>query len=179
MYYRTRHKEFGVQLQIHQNKEFAQILYTASQDERKKSISLKPGYEYTIEITPVGQKSTEGLRDLSKFRRKCLLDYEVNENSIFKIYSKANCMYECEVEKAYEVCQCIPWDFFHELKSNGSATECDVFGRTCFQNAINAVTKDKHSCKHCIEECDMMNFYSRILKIKDLTLHGNPYLNYT
>ena len=84
-------------------------------------------------------------------------------------------MYECEVENAYKVCQCIPWDFFHELKSNGSAKECDVFGRTCFHNAINTVTKEKDSCKHCSEECDMMNFDVSIASTKKLTSEWNHY----
>ena len=146
MYYQTRIKEFRVQLKIHQSKEFAQILYSSTQDQRKMSITLKPGYEYTIEITPVRQESTDGFRDLPIDKRKCKKDDELDKSSIFKIYSKSNCMYECEVENAYKDCQCIPWDFFHELKSNGSAKECDVFGRTCFHNAINNVTKRNTDC---------------------------------
>ena len=59
MYFGTGHMDFSVQLQIHQNKEFAQILYTGDQDEKVKSVALKPGYEYTIELSPNGQKSTE------------------------------------------------------------------------------------------------------------------------
>ena len=179
MYYQTHHKEDGIQLGIHQTKEFSQILYTSFQDQRLRSVSLKPGHEYIIEIIPVGQRSTEGFRNLPKNKRKCQLDYELNKNSIFKIYSKSNCMYECEIEKAYEVCECIPWDFFHQLKSNGSAQECDVFGRTCFHNVMNAFAKEEHHCKYCIEECDMMNFYARILRDKDMISEGNPYLNYT
>ena len=48
MIYRTDDKQFGVQLQIHQNKEFAQIWNTKVQDEETKSLTLNPGYEYTI-----------------------------------------------------------------------------------------------------------------------------------
>ena len=76
MIYRTDHKEFGVQLQIHQNKEFAQIWNIKVQDEETKSLTLKPGYEYTIHITPIGQRSTENFKSLSEDDRKCKLDDE-------------------------------------------------------------------------------------------------------
>ena len=130
MYYRTHHKEFVIQFQIHQNKELAEILYSAGQHKRQKSLSLKPGYEYKIEITQVGQRSTEGFRNLPKDKRKCQLENELDENSIFKIYTKANCMYECEVEKAYKKCQCIPWDYFHK----GAITNLSLMGRRVCQN---------------------------------------------
>ena len=116
---------------------------------------------------------------MPKHRRNCQLNDELNENSRFKIYSKANCMYECEVGKAYEFCQCIPWDYFHELKSNGTAPECDVFGRTCFDKAMSTIAKEKMPCEHCIEECDVMNFYTKILSEKNLISDGNPYMIYT
>ena len=166
-----------MQLQIHQNKEFAQILYTKRQDEKLKSITLKPGYEYKIEITPDGQRSTPDFNDLPSKSRNCKLDNELENDSIFKRYTKANCMYECEISKAYEDCSCIPWDFFHSKKNEG-AKECDVFGRTCFQNAMNRVTKDEDACNHCIGECNWMNFNLRILSEKSLALE-NPYINYT
>ena len=54
---------------------------------------------------------------MPKDKRKCRLEDELDENSIFKKYTKANCMYECEVEKAYKICQCIPWDYFHKGQS--------------------------------------------------------------
>ena len=85
--------------------------------------------------TPIGQRSTKNFKSLSENDRKCKLDDELDENSMFKIYTKANCMYECEIDMAYKACQCIPWDFFHLMinQSDGVA-KCDAFGRTCFQD---------------------------------------------
>ena len=177
MFPRTHGDEFEVQLQIHQNKEIAQILNTNDQDLTLKSISLKPGHEYTIEIVPLGQRSTEDFKRLSKWDRKCQLNDELDENSMFKIYSKANCKYECEVSLAYNICQCIPWDFFPKLH-NPKAEVCDLFGRKCFQTAVNNITKDGNSCKHCMEECDMMKFKLMILKEKKLSTKENIYINY-
>ena len=175
MFFQTHRKDYGVQLQIHQNKEFAQILHSEDQDEKVKSIGLKPGHEYRLGITPIGQRSTEAFRGLPKSDRKCQLDDELSENSIFKIYSKANCMYECEISKAYEICQCVPWDFFER---SGEAPECDVFGRTCFHDVIDKVIKEANSCPECIPECDMMRFNIKIISEEKLALEGNPYINY-
>ena len=83
MFFRTHRKDYGVQLQIHQNKEFAQILHSEDQDEKVKSIGLKPGHEYRLGITPIGQRSTEAFRGLPKSDRKCQLDDELSANSIF------------------------------------------------------------------------------------------------
>ena len=177
MFPRTHGDEFEVQLQIHQNKEIAQILNTNDQDRTLKSISLKPGHEYTIEIVPRGRRSTEDFKRLHKHDRKCQLDDEIDENSMFKIYSKANCRYECEVSLAHSICQCIPWDFFPTLH-NPKAEVCDVFGRKCFQTAVNNITKDGNSCKHCMDECDRMKFRLRILNENELTSKENLYINY-
>ena len=73
---------------------------------------------------------------------------------------------------AYKVCQCIPWDFLPTLH-NPEAEVCDVFGRNCFQNAMNNVSKNGKDYKHCIGECDMMQFYLRVLSEKDLTAEKN------
>ena len=176
MIYQTDNKQYGVQVQIHQNKEFAQIWDTKVQDEDTKSLTLKPGHEYTIHITPIGQRSTEDFKTLSENDRKCKLDDELEENSLFKIYTKANCMYECEIEMAYTACQCIPWDFFHTMKIQGP--ECDAFGRTCFQDTIDNVTKDDAYCHHCINECDMMKFNLKVHKEEKIISDGNPYINF-
>ena len=77
---RTEHKDFNVQMQIHQNKEIAQILYASNQDFDMKSVSLKPGFEYTIELSPFGQTSTKLFKELPIEKRKCLLENEIPKN---------------------------------------------------------------------------------------------------
>ena len=53
-----------------------------------------------------------------------------------KVYNKRNCQYQCRVTNAFEICSCIPWDF--PLTTN-LGDECDVFGRTCFYNAMKQI----------------------------------------
>ena len=153
---------------MNQNKEFPQILYSSSQDVRTKSLSLKPGYEYEIEISMNGQVSSEGFHSLSLEQRNCRLNHEVDKNSILKVYSQSNCKYECLVKKAFGMCQCIPWDFMHNL---ANASECDIFGRTCFFRAIESMKHEPISyCPDCIEDCDRFTYQTRIKSYRSLTL---------
>ena len=43
---------------------------------------------------------------------------------------------------------------------------------------MNNVSKNREDCKHCIGDCDMMQFYLKVLSEKDLTAEKNPYLKY-
>ena len=76
---------------------------------------------------------------MNSTERHCFLSDEVSTTSTLKHYSKQNCKYECKVKFALKNCGCIPWDF--PLNLNDSVIECDVFGRTCFFNAIKVSMK--------------------------------------
>ena len=167
---RTEHRDFDVQFQINQEKELAQILHLNAQDFKTKSIRLKKGYEHTIEISLNGRTTTNGFETLSLTQRGCRLDHETHENSIFKIYSQANCQYECQVSEAIQACKCLPWDFLHYEKY---APECDIFGRTCFFQTIERVKHDKTiHCPHCIQECNQVTFKASITKSVPLRLEN-------
>ena len=143
--YRIVHEGPGeVQFQLHQSKEIA-LEESGLRKSPFASLTLKAGHEYHIEILPHGEISTTAFKKLSFMQRKCHLENEVFEDSIFKTYTAKNCKYECHVKVAGEICSCIPWDFIH----NTNKEECDVFGRTCFHNAINNVTKlNTDCCRH-------------------------------
>ena len=57
-------------------------------------------------------------------------------------------------------CKCTPWDF----ESTGKMSpECDIFGRTCFFNAMEKLSQSPiDKCSHCIKECDYMKYYNQI-----------------
>ena len=171
---RTTHHDFNVQMQIHEAKGFPQILYGVNLDEDLRSISLEPGHEYLIELQPYGQMSSEDFKDMSREKRKCRLIHETYEDATYPIYTKDGCLYDCHVKKAFNDCLCVPWDFSNNLKN---ATECDIFGRTCFFNKIAnfSHTMENKSCSHCEEECDWIQ-YKRVVKQKQsIKLVGNDY----
>ena len=83
---RTQHSDYNIQMQVNQNKDFAQILYSSDQDKTARSISLKPGYEYKIQLAPKGRMSSESFKELSFEQRNCRLDHEVLDEDRYKIY---------------------------------------------------------------------------------------------
>ena len=95
-------------------------------------LTLATNHEYFIDTTPKDEASTTAFKDFDVEKRNCHLDTEVDEYSVFKTYNQNNCQYECHVKIAIDICFCIPWDFL----SNTDVQECDVFGRTCFFDAM-------------------------------------------
>ena len=107
--------------------------------------------------------------------RAALTEQEVEKSSVFKIYTKNNCKYECYVELIGEMCKCIPWEFIH----NTSALECDIFGRACFFKAMEYTTTPlADQCQHCMADCDFINFDKVITVQNDLADSAgyNPYI---
>ena len=48
---------------------------------------------------------------------------------------------------------------------NSQALECDLFGRTCFYNAMKNLTiSNETHCKECIKECDYTTYEAVVTK---------------
>ena len=116
-------KHQPIQLQIHQVDEFGIMKIRNNYEQHEIPIDLKRNHEYTIEITPFGIHSSVDLKNMDLSHRDCRLRTELQNTTIFKVYTEANCRYECQVKLASEICNCIPWDFLH---SNIKAEECEV-----------------------------------------------------
>ena len=154
-----------IRIQLHQEKELANLLQANTYDIELLALTLEPGHEYTISIIPYGKRSSNQLKALKIEQRNCKLEDEVVDSSNFKIYAEGNCKYECEVELAIEMCKCAPWDFIHESPME----ECDVFGRTCFYDAMESITMDyQDHCSHCIHGCDYMKYRKEITRKKPI-----------
>ena len=168
MYPRFTDNKIEVLMEVNQNSDVAQMLHNSDQDISTMSLSLQPGFEYVIDVSVTGQTSTAGFKDLDSEKRKCKLENEVNKDSILKKYLQNNCKYSCHINVAFGMCGCIPWDFLHNIKN---ATECDIFGRTCFTHAMKNI---KHSqerfCPECVEDCDKMVFKASIASSKSLQM---------
>ena len=82
-------------------------------EESSAPLVLKRNHEYQIDINPRGQMSSEGFKKFEVNQRDCLFENEVEISSVFKVYTKNNCKYECYVKNATDTCKCSPWDFIH------------------------------------------------------------------
>ena len=171
----VRVKDGEIQFQLHQSKEIAKIYLESNYNRLTASMILKANQEYYIDVTPTGQISSVNYKALNLQQRKCHLVHEVSDSSMFKIYTKRNCEYECLVTIAMKECGCIPWDFM----ANTEIEQCDVFGRTCFFTVIeNATTFSNTLCPGCDNECDFVNYNKVITKEHILANeHESEYLD--
>ena len=150
-----------IQMQIHPRTEMAQILHELNQDHSLRSYTLKRGHEYTFEVSIDGRIVTENFLMLPIGKRKCKLSGEVDKNSWFNDYSKRQCKYKCRAILAFDVCGCIPWEFFRV----GSYPECDVFGRTCFKNAMENITLTDAVCEDCFDDCQYLRYRYKMTNV--------------
>ena len=139
-----------VRLEFNQANQIPHIIEDANY-RSSSSLKLKCGYEYVIDVQPKVIQTSLAFKEMNLEQRKCKLSHEVEETSIFKVYTQQNCRYECNVKEAESLCKCIPWDFINQ---NTLAKECDIFGRTCFFNVMENISKSNNFCNHCIKECD-------------------------
>ena len=152
-----------IRLKFHQANQLPDLL----EDNRLQSyfytssLILKSGYEYEIKVMPKVIETTTAFKKMNLEQRKCKLSHEVEKNSIFKVYTQQNCKYECYVKEAESLCQCIPWDFMHQ---NEMAEECDIFGRTCFYNAMENISKSSNLCNDCVKECDYITYDGIVIR---------------
>ena len=163
----ARRKEMQtIDFQIHSPYDLPHILKDYSLAKDTYSLKLKYGHEYLVELTPFGQKVTNQFKKLSFEERKCLLKDEVRKGTSLKAYTKQNCRYGCKVRYAGFKCDCIPWDF--PLNISDSLEECDIFGRTCFYNAIKYfMTVKEDLCPHCIDACEGVTYHkSKVIEKK-------------
>ena len=165
-----------IKFQIHQNKELSRMNLGSNYNKYTTAFELTANNEYFIDITPTGRVSTNEFKALNFKQRQCHLKNEGLKSSIFKIYTENNCKYECHVSLAQNLCKCIPWDYMLVERME----ECDVFGRTCFVNAMKNLNRHPiNQCKHCMKECDFIHYNKVITDKKSLTSgpYGGKYFN--
>ena len=146
-----------IDLKIHPSNEVAEFALNDNYESNLVPLTLNGGYEYFIDITSsITQVSDEYLSTDLKERQCFGLDDSLPSSSTFKIYTRANCKYDCLIKKAQELCQCIPWDF---IDNKSTKTECDVFGRTCFFNSLkNESQSQTKVCPHCLDNCENVKY---------------------
>ena len=116
-----------VKIHLHQSGDLPHFRNDSHFDKSIIPLDLRAGYEYTIDVVPIGQISSKEFEGQSLKQRNCFLKTEGLKNSIFNIYTENICNYECHVKLSREVCKCQPWDFFAIDMEHQQ--ECDVFGR--------------------------------------------------
>ena len=137
------------------------------------------GWYNEILVAPAGQITTikikhsqlttdESARSIEPTRRNCRFADE-NENLIsIKWYSKVNCLMDCNMKFAEQLCGCRPWDYPTASQANETSTDppskiCDFFGNTCFNMALEDNVASQCN-KKCIPGCNEINYGVSIIR---------------
>ena len=122
-------------------------------DLQGNAVEVEAGYITTFLITPFQIVTSANARGLTVNDRKCMFKHDKEDLTLFKGYSQANCLFECQLKIAYDKCQCVPWDYPH---LNDSWSICDRFGRECFLDMMIKV--DLHKECNCILDCAITRY---------------------
>jgi len=71
-------------------------------DLRSEGFTIEPGYNSIVLITPSQVITSDEVKSLSVERRKCQFASENANMKIFNSYTRAGCIFECQLEQAYE-----------------------------------------------------------------------------
>ena len=155
-----------IEFQIHPSDELPNMIYDNEYDINLAPIELIAGKEYFIDVTPTGSKVSVDFESMASENRRCLGTRDnLPKSATFKTYSKSGCKYECRIKMAQDLCHCIPWDF---VDRNSSKAECDVFGRSCFFNALRNLSQSHNDeCRHCKGKCNFIQYHKTIKELKN------------
>ncbi len=80
-------------------------------DTRYEAIDLQPGLSYEISVTPTVTVTDENALQLEPSKRSCLSGNENEALEIFGWYSQSACLFECQMKRATDKCNCTPWNY--------------------------------------------------------------------
>ena len=92
-----------ISVSLHNPKEPADI--------RSKSFQIPLGQSTTVYITPKAREIDESGMELTESQRHCRLNEDTKALSIFNIYTRGACMFECKFKASVRRCGCQPWDY--------------------------------------------------------------------
>ena len=112
-------------------------------------VDVKAGYISTFLINPSQTITSNNTKHLSQEKRQCQFKNENRNLELFKDFSEANCIFECQLKTVFGKCGCTPWDY---PVLNDSMPTCDSFGRLCFKKFMVHPNTTK-TCNYCAHDC--------------------------
>ena len=135
-------------------------------DTKDNSIALQPGMKTTIRIDVTQLQSTSELYTMPLEERKCQFMDENQNLDLFKVYTQANCLKECEIKYAAEKCGCIPWSVPQmDNAEDPKKRICDYFGNACFMTASGYLNHSTANC-NCPYDCSGERYTLNVMQTK-------------
>jgi len=120
------------------------------------SFVIQPGHESFITISAVHISANSDIHSIDPNDRRCLFDDEW-KLKMFQKYSRANCMFECQLDysraqmenRTGDIPSCIPW--YYPPLSNDHAM-CNPWEAEHFDTFMNSQLPSGQ-CDHCLPDC--------------------------
>ncbi len=74
-------------------------------------IIIKPGLFYEISVVPTVIWTDKSAISLPVSKRDCYTRKENKKLEVFKAYSQTSCIFECQLRRATNLCNCTLWDY--------------------------------------------------------------------
>ncbi len=130
---------------------------------KAEGIELQPGNYYEISITPTVTTTVESGLKYNPEKRNCLSRSENEGLTVFNSYSQTACIFECQLTKALEVCNCTAWDYPKVSQPANLCTGGE--GIKCFEFVMGRPMKPQYC--NCHNDCDYVH-YDISLNVKNL-----------
>ncbi len=78
---------------------------------KSSPIWVKPAFTYIVAVTPSKITVDKEVDKLLPRDKGCMSTHDLHNLTLFRTYSQANCMYECQLKDASRECGCIPWNY--------------------------------------------------------------------
>ncbi len=118
-------------------------------------VEARVGYETVVTVEPVEAVSFDSMKTLTAKERSCRYGDEIDEGSLFKVFTQKSCFFEAKFNYALKRHGCTPWFMPHDKLAAGgicSQEESVRFRQTMEAYRLNA------SHKQCAENCNDVDF---------------------
>ncbi|XP_023344136.1 mucin-5AC [Eurytemora carolleeae] len=127
---------------------------------KERGVMLEGGSEHYLEVTATKTTTTDDLRTESAEKRVCKFQDENGEFSLYKTYSRTNCLFECAVQGVSVEVGCVPWN----LPKSDSARVCDPWAQANFTKLFENF--DYETCTACLPDCTEAEYTTAISSAK-------------
>ena len=130
-------------------------------DMKGLGVNIYPGYVTTIRVDMVELVSNDDIRGLNIKKRQCRFHDEPQDLQVVKHYSTTNCLFECSMDAAEDICGCRPWDYPRPKSSNENTSNkriCDFFGSSCFNKMMKTDKIEVKCRKECDSDCEEIKY---------------------
>ena len=122
------------------------------------SNEVRPGATTTFTVWPQLIETSKDLSVNSVQKRSCQFNFE-GSLKLFQNYHQDGCIFECLLEKSFEVANCTPWNYPYLTENQQT---CNFEGAGYFEKQMKNTTYLESCQEHCPQECTKIMYTSSV-----------------